>query len=75
MDRLGAFYHWNDEQSLEQALGVAKAKRVNLKQIRAWSGRESMAEKFKILKNVCENCELHSPETQICLLPLVSTFL
>ncbi len=50
MDRLSAFYHWNDQQSLEQALGVAKAKRVNLKQIRAWSGREGMAEKFKIFE-------------------------
>lgn len=50
MDRLSAFYHWKDEQSLEQAVLVAKAKPVNLKRIREWSAREGMIPKFEIFE-------------------------
>lgn len=46
-DRLAAFYHWNDPQSLEQALMVAKARKVNLKEIERWSKVESKTKKFK----------------------------
>ena len=47
MDRLSAFYHWKDEQSLEQALLVAKAKSVSLQRVREWSAREGMNEKYR----------------------------
>jgi hypothetical protein len=47
MDRLSAYYHWKDEQSLEQAVLVAKAKPIVLQRVREWSAREGMAEKFK----------------------------
>jgi len=45
-DRLAAFYHWNDPQSLEQALLVAKAQKINLKEIKRWSEQEGQIEKY-----------------------------
>lgn len=46
-DRLAAYYHWNDPQSLEQALMVAKKQTVDLKEIKRWSKVEGHAEKFE----------------------------
>jgi hypothetical protein len=46
-DRLAAYYHWNDPQSLEQALMVAKARKVSLRQVKKWSVEEGFAGKFK----------------------------
>ena len=45
-DRLAAFYHWNDEQSLEQALLVARKQKVNLAAIKKWSQDENNKEKY-----------------------------
>ena len=47
-DRLAAFYHWNDLQALEQAVLVAKAQKVSLREIKRWSGNEGHAEKYGI---------------------------
>ncbi len=49
-DRLAAFYHWNDRQSLEQALLVCKNNPVDLREIERWSRKELMTEKFHIFK-------------------------
>lgn len=46
-DRLAAFFHWNDEQSLEQALLVAKSQKVNFTAIRKWSKSENREEMYK----------------------------
>ena len=46
MDRLAAFYHWNDPQGLEQAILVALAHPVDLKAIERWSQKEGMKKKF-----------------------------
>ena len=45
-DRLAAFYHWSDRQSLRSAVEIALRARVNLTTIRRWSEREGAAEKF-----------------------------
>jgi hypothetical protein len=45
-DRLAAFYHWNDRQSLDAAVAIAARHRVNLRKIRAWSQAEGMSEKY-----------------------------
>ena len=45
-DRLAAFYHWNDRQSLITAVQIARHRKVNLKGIRAWSERENASDKF-----------------------------
>lgn len=50
-DRLAAFYHWNDPQALEQALMVAKAQKINLKEIRRWSEKEDHKEKLEVFVN------------------------
>lgn len=49
-DRLAAYYHWNDLQSLDQAVLVCKDSSVNLKEIERWSLNEGMRRKFEILK-------------------------
>jgi hypothetical protein len=46
MDRLAAYYHWDDPQGLDQALTVARRHRVDLATIEAWSLREGAVEKF-----------------------------
>jgi hypothetical protein len=45
-DRLAAFYHWSDRQSLASAVEIACHQRVNMAAIRRWSEREAAAEKF-----------------------------
>jgi len=45
-DRLAAFYHWDDRQTLEQAVMVANAQSVDLKEIKRWSKAEGMLEKY-----------------------------
>lgn len=45
-DRLAAFYHWNDRQSLEVAVAIARRNRVNMAAIRRWSIAEGAARGF-----------------------------
>lgn len=46
-DRLAAYYHWNDQQSLEQALMVSLDQKVNVREIKRWSKNELMMEKYE----------------------------
>jgi len=46
-DRLAAFYHWNDRQSLEVAVHIARRQKVNLRKIRQWSEQEHHLEQFE----------------------------
>jgi len=46
MDRLAAFYHWSDQQGLEQAVLVSRRHRIRLEEIRKWSIEEGMADKY-----------------------------
>lgn len=39
-DRLAAFYHWGDRQSLQVAVAIARRNRIDLAAIRRWSARE-----------------------------------
>ena len=48
MDRLAAFYHWKDRQSLEQAVMVAQKHPVKLLRIKKWSEREGMKDRYEI---------------------------
>ena len=45
-DRLAAFYHWNDRQSLNTAVQIARHRKVDLEVIRASSRREGALEGF-----------------------------
>jgi hypothetical protein len=45
-DRLAAFYHWNDRQSLKVAIWIALRNRVDLDTVRRWSLDEGFADRF-----------------------------
>jgi hypothetical protein len=45
-DRLAAFYHWNDRQSLDVAVSIARRNRVDLARIRRWSEREGFRDRY-----------------------------
>jgi len=47
MDRLAAFYHWSDRQSLDQAVMVARRHRIRMQEIEAWSAGEGHPERFR----------------------------
>lgn len=46
-DRLAAFYHWSDRQSLKAAVAIARRHRVNMRRIAAWSAREGATDQFE----------------------------
>ena len=50
-DRWAAYYHWDDPQSLEQAVWVAEQNDFDLKSVETWSVNENELEKFKIFKS------------------------
>jgi len=45
-DRLAAFYHWNDRQSLDQAMAVCLAAAIDLAEVERWSVSEGMRSQF-----------------------------
>jgi len=47
-DRLSAYYHWNDQQSLDQAVLVAANQDINLNEVRRWSEQESKLAEYNI---------------------------
>ncbi len=47
-DRLSSFYFWDDRQSLDLAVSVARHRRVNLNEIKRWSKSIGQAEKLKV---------------------------
>jgi len=49
-DRLAAYYHWDDEQSLEQAIWVACENEFDMKSIETWSQNEDMMGKLQDFK-------------------------
>jgi hypothetical protein len=49
-DRLAAFFHWRDRQSLEQAVMVARAQKVDLDDVRRWSRSEGHEPNFVLFE-------------------------
>jgi hypothetical protein len=49
-DRLCAYYFWNDQQGLMQAVLVSKKQRINLKEIKRWSKVEGKEQEFEVFK-------------------------
>jgi len=47
-DRLAGYYHWDDEQNLEQAVWVANENAFDMESIRQWSEHEKQLEKFEV---------------------------
>ena len=50
-DRLCAFYFWNDQQGLAQAILVAKSQDVDLKEIKRWSKAEGKEQEYEMFKD------------------------
>lgn len=46
-DRLAAFYHWNDRQSLGVAVRIALRNRVAWRVIREWSRKEGFLDRYE----------------------------
>lgn len=47
MDRLSAWFHWNDRRSLIHALWVCEKHPVNLDKIKRWAAKENASEKLE----------------------------
>jgi hypothetical protein len=56
-DRLAAFFHWNDPQSLDQALMVAQSQDVDMKKVEAWALREGYPDKYKVFSDLVKSTE------------------
>lgn len=50
-DRLASFFHWNDQQALEQAIMVARDHHIDFYDVERWAKAEGHQEKFKIFFN------------------------
>ena len=53
-DRLAAYYHWDDPQSLEQAIWVAQQNEFDINSVKEWSRNEKELDKFEIFKSRLE---------------------
>ncbi len=49
-DRLAAFYHWGDQQALEQARLVAENNEVDIEEVRRWSDAEGKLGDFNRIR-------------------------
>ncbi len=54
-DRLAAYFHWNDQQCLEQALLVASASDIDIAEIERWSLKEGNEKKFLYFSDLLKN--------------------
>lgn len=50
-DRLAAYYHWDDEQSLTQAIWVAQQNKINFDELKKWSKIEKSMDKYNNFLN------------------------
>jgi hypothetical protein len=44
---LAAYYHWDDNQSLTQALWVASKNKIDIEDLTQWSIKEKSLDKFQ----------------------------
>jgi len=49
-DRLCAYYFWNDQQGLAQAVLVTRNQKVDLKEVMRWSKGEGKEQEFEIFR-------------------------
>lgn len=50
-DRLAHYFHWNDRQSLAQALLVAESQPIDLGEIARWCEAEGMGDQFRAIRD------------------------
>lgn len=49
-DRLAAYFFWNDHQSLDQAVMVAKRNKIHLPEIKRWAEKQGAIEKHEFFR-------------------------
>lgn len=54
MDRLAAFFHWNDPQALDQAVLIAQDNPIDWPAVEAWAAQEDASEKYQTFKRAFE---------------------
>lgn len=54
-DRLAAFYHWSDRQSLAVAVAIAREHVVTMPTIRTWSENEGFVPQFEEFERAVKN--------------------
>jgi len=52
---LSGYYHWDDGQSLDQAIWVAQENIFNMDAVKSWSKDEGMIDKFKDFEKAMNN--------------------
>ena len=57
-DRLAAYFFWNDLQSLDQAVMVAKRNKINMPNIKKWAEAQSEHKKYEIFVKRCKQEQL-----------------
>lgn len=57
MDRLAAFYHWKDRQSLDQAVMVASKHSIVISKVEKWSEAEGMKDRYEIFISQLKNAK------------------
>ena len=58
-DRLAAYFHWDDQQSLTQAILVCTDHKIDFEEIRRWSKVEGKLEEYE---NIRQKLQIRSPE-------------
>lgn len=53
-DRLAAYYHWDDEQCLQQAIWVTQQNKVDMEAIKQWSLKEKSEQKYLNFYHKCQ---------------------
>lgn len=51
MDRLAAYFHWNDPQSLEQARMIVRENEIDWTALQAWVEGEGAIDKYEYFKS------------------------
>lgn len=59
-DRLARFYHWNDTQSLDQAVNICLEQEIDLDQLEKWSINERQKEKFQFFFNLLKKMKANA---------------
>ena len=54
-DRLTGYYHWKDQQCLDQAILVAQYTQIDIKEIQRWSKNEGKLDLFKQIRQQLES--------------------
>jgi hypothetical protein len=62
-DRLGAYYHWNDRQGLEQAINICLEQEIDLFEVESWSLSEGQPKKYATFLNYLKKAKSGASES------------